>query len=82
MQESDESWNRLSLEYSFNVIFFSMNDATNWGQDFLVKRAKDAQWAPVFANQEAIIFLKRNEKNKELISKFEIPKDRFRITPP
>jgi len=82
MQEDDEVWKRVEKEYDFNVIYFATSDATNWGQEFLVKRVKDPEWAPVFADEYAIIFLRRNEKNKDLISRFEVSKERFRITKP
>lgn len=82
MQEDDEVWRRVAEQYDFNVIYFYLGDATNWGQEFLVKRVKDPEWAPVFADEYAIIFLKRNEKNKDLISRFEMSQDRFRITKP
>jgi hypothetical protein len=80
MQEDDEAWKRVAEQYDFNAIYFYLGDATNWGQEFLVKRIGDPQWAPVFADEYAIIFLKRNEKNKDLISRFEMSQDRFRIT--
>jgi hypothetical protein len=80
MQEDDEAWKREEQEHDFNVIYFATSDATNWGQEFLVKRVKDPEWAPVFADEYAIIFLRRNEKNKDLISRFEIPQDHFRVT--
>jgi hypothetical protein len=79
MQEDNEVWKRVMEQYDFNVIYFYLGDATNWGQEFLVKRVKDPEWAPVFADEYAIIFLKRNEKNKDLISRFEISQERFRI---
>ncbi|MEI6587994.1 MAG: hypothetical protein WCO05_03540 [Candidatus Moraniibacteriota bacterium] len=80
MQENDDIWNRMSQEYAFNAIYFATSDVTNWGQEFLVKRIKDPEWAPVFADDYAIIFLKRNEKNKDLISRFEMSQDHFRVT--
>ena len=79
MQENADAWKRVSEEYDFNAIYFATSDVTNWGQDFLVKRIKDPQWAPVFADDYAIIFLKRNEKNRDLISRFEVSQDRFRV---
>ncbi|MFA5961589.1 MAG: hypothetical protein WC848_02830 [Parcubacteria group bacterium] len=80
MQDDDAAWQRANEQYDFNVIYFATHDATNWGQDFLVKRIKDPQWAPVFADEYAIIFLKRNEQNEALISRFEMSQDHFRIT--
>ncbi|MFZ2225816.1 MAG: hypothetical protein WA064_00130 [Candidatus Moraniibacteriota bacterium] len=80
MQEDDEIWKRVTERYDFNAIYFYLGDATNWGQEFLVHRVKDPAWAPVFVDEYAIIFLKRNEKNRDLISRFEIPQERFRVT--
>ena len=80
MQEEESVWQRVLQEHNFNAIYFATSDATNWGQEFLVKRIKDPAWAPVFADDYAIIFLRRNEKNKELISRFEVPQEKFRIT--
>ena len=80
MQEDDAVWQKYSAQYDFNAVYFYVGDATNWGQAFLVTRIDDLNWAPVFADQNAIIFLKRNEKNKDLISRFEIPRDHFGIT--
>jgi hypothetical protein len=82
MQENADAWRRVSEEHDFNAIYFATSDVTNWGQDFLVKRIKDPEWAPVFADDYAIIFLKRNEKNKELISRFEVSQERFKIMAP
>ena len=58
---------------------FSRLDATPWGQNFLVSRINDPQWAPVFVDQYTIIFLKINEKNEAIIKNHEIPYQQFRI---
>lgn len=77
IQQSDTAWNNALVKYNFNVIYFSLKDATPWGQDFLLKRIDDPGWSPVYADQYAIIFLRKNEKNKDLISKFEIARNNF-----
>lgn len=82
MQENVEIWSNLSEKYAFNVIFFYVGDLTNWGQAFLVSRIKDADWVPVYADQYAIIFLKRNTQNENLIKRFEIPQSKFSIIAP
>jgi hypothetical protein len=79
MQENEEEWKRQLAEFQFNVIFFHLNDYTPCGQKFMLKRIQDPEWAPVFADQFVIIFLKRNELNKNTINHFEIPKERFSI---
>ncbi len=80
MQEDESVWQRMLSQYNFNAIYFSIHDATNWGQEFLVKRIKDSEWAPVFADGYAIIFLRRNEKNRDLISRFKMSQDYFSVT--
>jgi len=80
MQENENEWQKQDKIYNFNAIFFSQNDATPWGQNFLISRINDPLWAPVFVDQYTIIFLKRNNQNQKIIEKFEIPKEFFRIT--
>jgi len=79
-QEGDNLWETLDKKYNFNAIFFSHRDYTPWGQEFLIKRVNDENWAPVFADGYAIIFLKRNDFNQAIIEKYEIPKNFFSIT--
>lgn len=80
MQEDNEIWNKVDSKYDFNAIFFYTRDATPWGQNFLVNRIDDPSWAPVFADQHAVIFLRRNDQNKNIIGKYEIPRNNFKIT--
>lgn len=79
MQEDEHKWQEEDQKFKFNAIIFSYRDATPWGQNFLIKRVQDPQWAAVFADQQVIIFLKRNDKNQSVIQRFEIPKENFRI---
>lgn len=79
MQEDEGVWKEQDKKYNFNVIFFSHRDYTPWGQNFLINRVNDNNWAPAFADQYAIIFLKRNELNKNIIEEYEIPKEFFRV---
>lgn len=71
-QENQDVWEEQDKKYNFNVIFFSHRDYTPWGQNFLINRTNDKSWAPVFIDQYAIIFLKRNDLNKNIIEKNEI----------
>ena len=80
LQENNEQWQRANTRYRFNAIFFSHRDYTPWAQAFLIARINDPEWAPVFADQYAIIFLKRNSVNASIIQQFEISKDHFGIT--
>jgi hypothetical protein len=80
MQTDSLKWKEMDEKYQFNSIFFSHRDYTPWAQAFLISRIQDSTWAPVFVDGYNIIFLKRNEQNKEIITKYEIPKSRFGIT--
>jgi hypothetical protein len=79
MMENETKWLEVDKTYNFNTIFFYLNDYTPWGQQFLINRVFDKNWAVVFVDQDCIILLKRNLQNKEIIEKFELPKDMFRV---
>ncbi len=79
LQQNESVWQEKDGLYNFNAIFFNYHDATPWGQQFLISRLKDPLWAAVWADQYAIIFLKRNELNQPIIEQYEIPQSYFRI---
>ncbi len=79
MQERDDAWQRAAAQWRFNAIFFSHRDMTPWAQQFLVARVQDPAWAPVYADRSAIIFLRRDGRNKPVIDRFEIPQSAFRV---
>jgi hypothetical protein len=79
MQEKDEIWKAKDAEYGFNAIFFYRQDLTPWAQNFLVSRIKDSGWAAIYVDDFNIIFLKRNPQNNELIKRFELPKEMFKV---
>ncbi|MCL5090897.1 MAG: hypothetical protein M1514_02705 [Patescibacteria group bacterium] len=80
MQEKKDQWEQKDKKYNFNTIFFYRNDLTSWGQNFLVERIKDSSWAPVYVDEDSIIFVKRNGENKKIIQNFELPKEMFSLT--
>lgn len=79
MQEQEDIWKKTDQKYNFNAIFFYRHDLTPWSQTFLIKRVADSSWAPVYVDDYAIIFLKKNPENQFLIKKFELPKEIFSI---
>jgi len=79
MQENEETWQFYDKKYNFNAIVFGYHDLTPWAQNFLVKRINDSSWAPVFVDNYIIIFLKRNALNKDIILKYELPKEIFNV---
>lgn len=79
LQENEDKWKEMEQKYNFNTIFFYRHDLTPWAQTFLVNRITDSSWAPIYVDNLSIIFVKRNEVNKELIKKFELPKEMFLV---
>lgn len=80
MQEKEEVWRQMDKKYGFNAIYFYRHDFTPWAQPFLIERIKDPAWAPVFVDNYVLILLKRNAQNKNLISRYELPQNIFRIS--
>lgn len=76
-QEDQAVWYNLNEQYNFNVVYFTMTDITTWGQNFLFRLIDDPGWAPIFADQYAIIFVKNNPANQDLIKSYRIPRENF-----
>jgi len=79
MQTDEKIWAVKQKEYGFNVLLYSFQDRAPWAVPFIIQRLVDPAWAPVFTDDYAIVFVRRNEQNAALIKKFEIPKDRFGV---
>lgn len=75
--QDENTWKTINQKYNFNVIFFNRHDAIDGAQQFLSNRVKDENWIPVFVDEFTIIFVKNNNKNKEIISKYQIPQENF-----
>jgi hypothetical protein len=71
MQEDPAVFKKIDQEYNFNAVFFSRNDITPWGMNFLKIIKENPDWAKVFEDDYAVIYLKRNEINKKLIGSQE-----------
>ncbi len=72
MQIHDEVWKILDHQIDFNVIFFARVDQTPWSYDFITRRFEDPSWAVVFIDDNAVILLKRNQQNADVIKNHEI----------
>ncbi len=79
MQNDKTVWEKEMVKWNFNVIYFYRHDLTPWAQQFLITRISDPLWTPVFVDDYAIIFLKRNQKNADLIKKYELPQGLFSV---
>lgn len=76
-QKDENKWHDLDEKYNFNAIYFYRHDMTPNAQPFLIKRIEDADWAPIFVDDYALLLLKRNDKNKKIIKEFVIPNEKF-----
>ncbi len=72
MQEKAAIFEKVDKEYNFNAAFFYSHDITPWGVNFQRIIKENPQWAKVFEDDFAVIYVKRNEENKDLINKFKI----------
>lgn len=78
-QNDNRLWKQFNDRYHFNLIYFYRHDLTPWGQKFLINRVNDVSWAPIYVDNYVIIFIKKNEKNKKIIDKYQLPKEMFKI---
>ncbi|MFH1461094.1 MAG: hypothetical protein ABIF84_01600 [Patescibacteria group bacterium] len=78
-QQDNQAWQELDKQYNFNIIFFSHRDYTPWGQQFLIERVNDGNWLPIMADNYAIIFIKNNQTNQEIIKQYQIPREYFGV---
>jgi len=62
MQENPQIWQQALEKYNFQTIFFSINDLTPWGQQFLYDRSQDEQWEQAYLDKYSIIFTKKSNK--------------------
>lgn len=81
MQNDEENWKEMVNKYNLNTIYFQRWEMTNWSADFLVRRVNDPEWVPVFADLYTVILVRKNSDNAEIIKKFELPKENFRLIP-
>jgi hypothetical protein len=70
--KDEERWWKALLDYDFNAIVFYRYDKESSVPGFFARRISDPQWALVYADQYAIVFLRRNEKNSVIIDSYEI----------
>jgi hypothetical protein len=72
MQENPDIFKKIDQEYNFNMVVFSRNDITPWGMNFSKVIKEDPDWALVYSDNFAIIYLKDNEQNQPVIDKFSL----------
>ncbi len=71
MQENQDVFKKVDEGYNFNAVVFYRNDITPWGMNFLKMIKSDPNWAPVYSDNYAVIYLKKNKLNQPIIEKFQ-----------
>jgi hypothetical protein len=74
----DDVWRGLDAKHRFNAIVCSLEDAFPPIERFLIARAHDADWAPVYTDYYSLVFVRRTDGNAEVIRAHEIPQEQFR----
>ena len=77
MQENELVWKQKSEEYGINLIVFYRHDNTPWAQPFLIGKAQDPEWVPIFVDQVSLVLIKNKEENRYWIKQFALPREMF-----
>jgi hypothetical protein len=79
MEADDKVWREQDEKYHFNAIVYSLqfNNAPET-ERFLLARVRDPEWAPVFADNFNMIYVRRTERNAAAIKAHELPRSMFR----
>ncbi len=75
MQMDYALWQKKSVEYGINYVFFSHRDLTPWHDNFLQHIVRDKDWPIVFFNEDIVIFVRRTSINEDVIGRYAITKD-------
>lgn len=78
---TDATWKKADEKYHFNSIYFYRHDQTPYGQPFLIRRIKDAEWIPIYFDDYTVLLLRNNEKNAFLLQQYALDKRMFVSTP-
>jgi tetratricopeptide (TPR) repeat protein len=65
MLSGGSAWQQADAQYRFNAAVMQYMDA----MDLVLERLRDPGWAPVFLDDNAIVLLRRNEANRQIIER-------------
>jgi hypothetical protein len=80
VQADPSLWEKLVEQEQFSTIYFHRHDLTDHGQQFLIERIKDPEWAPVFVDASVLILVRRTVENEKIITHYELPPQLFNIS--
>lgn len=70
--QSEGGWEQALGRYNFNVIFIHLNNNGTGFLQFMYRRIHDPAWSLVYADSYAIILLRNNKENTEIINRYKI----------
>lgn len=65
--------------YHLDTIVFQYRDLTPWSQNFMKERLADPEWAPVFVDENVIIFVRDTDRYRQLIDQYRLPPTLFQF---
>jgi tetratricopeptide (TPR) repeat protein len=65
MLQGGPAWQQADAQYRFNAAVVQYMDA----MELMLERLRDPGWVPVFLDDNAIVFLRRNEANQQIIDR-------------
>lgn len=78
MHRDNVIFKREDSKYHFNTLFLTYTASESF-YSLIKNRISDREWQLVYLNSEAVIFVKKDEKNKRVIEKFAITPDKLRV---
>lgn len=80
MHTDENIFDRFINLYKVNVIIFSHTDQTPWADVFLRRLMDDPNWKLIFLDDAAVILVKNDHRNKEVIDRFSMNKNSVYIS--
>ncbi len=77
--QDEAYWQENLPKYNFNVIFFYRYDAGPKIADFFYRRLIDPEWALVYVDNYAVIYLRNVPANKDIIEKWKITPENAQV---
>ncbi|MEK9180920.1 MAG: tetratricopeptide repeat protein [Patescibacteria group bacterium] len=70
--EDEDIWKQTLAKHQFNAIFFYLYDYGDFVPNFFWRRIRDPDWAMVYVDKYAIIFVRNVAENQKVIGQFAI----------
>jgi len=72
---NDVQWRGALAAHRFNAIVINTRDRSAATQQFVIQRVLDADWAPVFFENNILILARRFGVNQPVVNKHELPRE-------